>query len=591
MAGFEERRALVHDVFVALTALADEVGAPEVASRLAGSQRRLSDGRLVALVLGEFKRGKSTLLNALLGEPGLLPVDTYYATRLVTTVSWAQEEHVEFVPADGAPKRVLTRAEIADYATESVAERVGAGEVVVGLPNDWLRQGLTIVDTPGIGGVYQAHTAATLACLPTADVVIYVLDASQPLLDGELAFVDRAAKVVAPESFVFVVTKADTVSDPGPIVEDARTRLAAALGVKDVVVIPVSGTAWLRFLADDDQEDRDESNFDRLHQQLATTLAHSRVRLLLGDALAECAAVADELAMPDKTALATLDAKDSAQRMAIAEAAQTASARLDALSAADADWPAELRTDLRTRADGILAETEAELAVGAWRGEDLALLSGQLVERINTVAATVLDDWTTRLDLTTHASPGLPAVTDVQSSPTQMTGITQHGAGRVSQAMQSAVSTGERTAQLGARLGGMIGVGLGNPRGGAVLGGTIGALVGTVLAYRESINELRAQDAAAQQAAEDRLRAQQRGHLRTLADDLVTALGDAVEQTLRMSLAARREAMRAAARESAAAAEENDEKFQQRRNAIVERLAPLSRLRSRIDDLAEQLYT
>lgn len=595
MAGFEELRALVQDVFVALAAVADDMEAPEVEARLAESQRRLSDGGLVALVLGEFKRGKSTLLNALLREPDLLPVDTYFATRVVTTVSWAATEHIEFVPADDTPTRVITRAEIADFAAESSAKRAGAGDVVIGLHNDWLASGLTVVDTPGIGGVYQAHTAATLACLPTADVVVYVLDASQPLLDGELAFVDRAARAVAPESFVFVVTKADTVADPAPIVADARERLAAALGVADVPVIPVSGSAWLRYLADNDPEDREESNFDELYQRLETTLSRSRARLLLGDALAECSAVADELALPDTTALAALDSQDAQQRAAIAEAARTAAVRLDELGAADADWPARLRADLRSRADGVLSDTEAELAkssVDAWSAQDLALLSGQLVERVNGVAAATLDDWTTRLDLTAQPLPNLAAVTGVPATVVEQTsrsGLVPRGAERVSEAMQSAVDAGERTAQLGARLGGMIGVGLGNARGGAVLGGTVGALVGTVLAYRESIAELRSQDAEARRVAEDRFRSEQRGGLRLLVDGLVADLGDAVEETLRTALAARREAMRTAAKESAAVAEEQEEKRKERRTAIVERLTPLRRLRSRIDELTEQV--
>jgi predicted GTPase len=286
---------------VELAAAVHEARAVELSERLSAAQRRLVDGRLVVVVvvLGEFKRGKSTLLNALMAEPDLFPVDTYVATRMITTASWAATEKITVtVGDDQLGQREITRAEIAQYAAEAPAggQPAYAGDtktVRIEIPNERLANGLVLVDTPGIGGIYQAHTAVTLAFLPSANAVVYAVDASQPLLAGELAFVQQAAVAVDaqhnPDALLFVVTKVDTVADPGPIVEDTRKQLAAATGIPadQLTIIPVSSTAQLRYLAYADPEDREASNFDVLEATLWQALGRSQARLQLGAALAE----------------------------------------------------------------------------------------------------------------------------------------------------------------------------------------------------------------------------------------------------------------------------------------------------------------
>lgn len=88
MRTFESLRAEVLELFTRLSDIAAARGAEEAARRLAAGKQRLLDERLVVVVCGEFKRGKSTLLNALLGDRGLFPVDAFYATRVITTAAY-----------------------------------------------------------------------------------------------------------------------------------------------------------------------------------------------------------------------------------------------------------------------------------------------------------------------------------------------------------------------------------------------------------------------------------------------------------------------------------------------------------------------
>src|SRR5512135_3221725 len=120
MQTFDSLRSEVLAVFPELLGAARQRGASSSVARLTAARTRLLDGRLSVVVCGEFKRGKSQLLNALLEEPGLFPVDAYVATSLVTTVSYGSQETVVVSLDDGrggVERREISRGEIAEYAT------------------------------------------------------------------------------------------------------------------------------------------------------------------------------------------------------------------------------------------------------------------------------------------------------------------------------------------------------------------------------------------------------------------------------------------------------------------------------------------
>lgn len=634
MVTYDEHRRSVLDLFVELAAAAYDAGAVELNERLAAAQQRLIDDRLVAVVLGEFKRGKSTLLNALLAEPGLFPVDTYVATRLVTTASWAPEEKVTVVvDRDGeAPRQQqISRAEIAVYAAEAPAggQPASGGEartVHIEIPNERLASGLVLVDTPGIGGIYQAHTAVTLAFLPSADAVIYVVDSSQPLLAGELAFIRRAALAVDaernPDAMIFVVTKADTVADPTPIVDDTRKQLAVVTGrpPDQLVVIPVSSTARLRYLADGDQEDQEASNFDELEATLWRTLGRSRARLVIGGALAVCDAVLNSLMLPLTSGLAAVDADTEADRKRLADAAERTRAHLDRLAGDEAQWPDELRAAMRqiaaeltghayARLDelweqqrgheipGYEATPRAEELLGRFE-EDMSLLVGALGEQATTAASKVLREFGGRVEIHGLQSAEILPVPDIPTAPVLALppavpfDAADEGARRVASALRAAIATGEHSAELGARLGSLIGSGFrGVGRlGGTVLGGAAGALIGTVLAYRQAIEGLRTQDEDARRREVAHLlrslRDQQQQYLHATIEHIVDDLGRTIEAQLRDRIADHQAALTATEHEIAVSTAARDEEATRRRADIERRLGPLRALRHRISALA-----
>jgi GTPase SAR1 family protein len=237
--------------------LAERHDRPDLGSHLTQARRRLGEQVLGVAVVGEFKRGKSTLVNAVL-QTDVCPTDADVVTAVPTVIRYgteptatAQLEPAERSAADPAgtdgPGTVEEPVDV-DRLAELVSEAADPGwrrrlrSVEVRLPHRLLRTGLSLVDTPGVGGLESAHGIVTLGALRTTRGVIFVTDASQELTGPEVAFL-RQALERCPVA-VCVVTKTDLYPAWRRIVELDRQHLAEA-GI-DLPVVPVSSFLRLR---------------------------------------------------------------------------------------------------------------------------------------------------------------------------------------------------------------------------------------------------------------------------------------------------------------------------------------------------------
>src|SRR4249919_1544229 len=164
---------------------------PDLAERLSAARRRLADPGIHIVVAGEFKQGKSSLVNALVGA-AVCPVDDDVATAVPTYVRYGQEAAACLILDTDPPRREAIPIE---DVRRHVVEGAGAGPgglrvagVEIRLPRSMLAGGLVIVDTPGLGGLGSTHAAASLAAISMADAVLFVTDASQELTRTEVDF-------------------------------------------------------------------------------------------------------------------------------------------------------------------------------------------------------------------------------------------------------------------------------------------------------------------------------------------------------------------------------------------------------------------
>ncbi|WP_122263751.1 dynamin family protein [Ornithinimicrobium cerasi] len=192
----------------------------DLVMRLEAATGRWQSSDVRVLVVGEFKQGKSQLVNALVGAP-VCPVHDDIATSVPLTVSYAEQPTAAVLwAAPGAITEEEPRREVVDVAMlaarislpgqDRVIEDKDGSRLVAaeaGLPRQLLRDGLTLVDTPGLGGPGSAHSAATRAVLPSAHAVLVVTDASQELTGPEVEVIRQA--LAACPHVALVLTKTD----------------------------------------------------------------------------------------------------------------------------------------------------------------------------------------------------------------------------------------------------------------------------------------------------------------------------------------------------------------------------------------------
>jgi hypothetical protein len=199
------------ELFARLTAIATDLRAPEIAEHVQALAGRAADGRYYVACVGQFKRGKSTLLDALIGEP-LLPIGVVPVTAVPTVLRFGPVRQAR-VRTERDDWRWIPPGTLDEYVSEAHnpgnVKRVTAVEAFV--PAPLLATGMCLVDTPGLGSVIQENTEATREFLPHIDAALVVVGTDPPISGDELQLAHDIAKQT--DHVVFVVNKADRVTD------------------------------------------------------------------------------------------------------------------------------------------------------------------------------------------------------------------------------------------------------------------------------------------------------------------------------------------------------------------------------------------
>ncbi len=194
-----------------LASLGEELGAQYIADDGRGLAARVSEGRFYLACIGQFKRGKSTLINALVGER-ILPVGFVPVTAVPTVIRYGAHKKARIQFRDGAWQEI-DASDLEQYVSEEHnpenAKGVGGAEVFV--PSALLSTGMCLVDTPGLGSVFTGNTAATQAFIPHIDAALVVVGADPPLAGEELALVEAVGRQV--QNLILVLNKADRATE------------------------------------------------------------------------------------------------------------------------------------------------------------------------------------------------------------------------------------------------------------------------------------------------------------------------------------------------------------------------------------------
>lgn len=228
-------------------------------------------GMFRIVVMGEIKKGKSSFVNALLGKENLVPVCDDVATSTVFKICYGPEleYRVFFSKESGKPVQTIQPSEVADYGTENgnPENKKEVDFIQVSFPSPMLKDGLVVIDTPGLGGVIKNHKQITYEYVPKADAVFVVTEScGAPLGALEMALISDLKKVT--KHIYFVQTKSSMVSvDECVMRKDRNTRIlteSAGFAPNDIKYFIVDSAVKTLADEDNDRQKLEESGFDKV---------------------------------------------------------------------------------------------------------------------------------------------------------------------------------------------------------------------------------------------------------------------------------------------------------------------------------------
>jgi len=199
----------------------------EIAVKAEQLSRELERRTLRIVVVGEFNNGKSTLVNALIGEP-LLPTDVVPTTALLHWVVSDDNRSAEVLFENGRTQTIdLSAEELRRWSADEVAPDSGKIDDIAGielrLPFG-LEHGTVIIDTPGLNDLNETRPKITYEYIPQADAVIVVLNALHALRDTERKFLEESLLQYGLDRIVFALNFADLAEDEAEDAARAATR-------------------------------------------------------------------------------------------------------------------------------------------------------------------------------------------------------------------------------------------------------------------------------------------------------------------------------------------------------------------------------
>jgi|GEM_PF-168959 len=339
------RRQELHDVIDGVGAIAVQHERFDLAERMRMRNVRLAAQRIRVLVAGDFKQGKSSLVNALISNE-LCPVDPDFATAVPTVIRYGPTLTAQIYRQDDDDE-LVAEAVPGDQIRFYVNEQDGADpesfnirSCEITLPVEWLRDGIEIVDLPGSGGLDSPAGIRAVAEFRQADAVLFVSDASQELTAPELEFLTTATKHC--RNVTCVLTKIDSYID-WRVIRDVDTGHLQRAGL-DLAIVPVSAILFARSVRTADERFASESGINDLIRLLRDRVVDEVQARQTIDATGDAETALGQLRA---VLLAELEASDPARQGAVVAELQRSLTGLEDLRLDNASWHRFLRDSIQ----------------------------------------------------------------------------------------------------------------------------------------------------------------------------------------------------------------------------------------------------
>lgn len=207
-------------------------------SKISDLREKLENNNITVAVIGQFKRGKTTFVNKLMGKK-MLPAGIVPITAAVTRLTYG-EERVEVIYENGL-NELIQLDELSKYVSEQENKDNfrGVSEIAINTECDFLKKGIVLVDTPGVGSTHEKNSTAAYDFVTESDAVIFMLSVDSPVNKIETDFLETVKKYAG--KFFFAVNKIDVIDeeDLEEYVQYCNNLLSGIMG-EDVKLFPLS---------------------------------------------------------------------------------------------------------------------------------------------------------------------------------------------------------------------------------------------------------------------------------------------------------------------------------------------------------------
>ncbi len=251
-------------------------------SKLNDLREQLREERLHLAVLGQFKRGKSTLLNAILGE-ALLPSSVLPVTALPTWVRLGEkgvkitrEYNGEAVTEEQSTGDLTSFLNHFVNETQNPENALNVTEIQVFHPSEILKNGVVFIDTPGIGSTFRHNTVATMDFLSQCDAALFVTSADPPLTETEIEFL-KSVRDRVPRLF-FILNKIDYLDkdELDQAISFLKETVRTKAGINPDSMFPVSSKKGLTAKIYQDKDGWEKSGMADLEARIFSFLAREK---------------------------------------------------------------------------------------------------------------------------------------------------------------------------------------------------------------------------------------------------------------------------------------------------------------------------
>lgn len=239
----------------------------------------------VVVVLGEFKRGKSTFINALIGKD-LLPTDVLPETATINALIYNEKPELQIIMQDGSiEKGEVERSFLERFSAKKQTDECSKIKYIkIGYPFKLLDANVVIVDTPGVSDLNEQRCDVTYNFIPKANAVLFLLDANSPLKKSERDFIEDKLLAQGIDNIIFLVNKYDNVDEEEDedFWENLQVHMLKAFAdseykLKNLEMYPLSAKLALQGELEQRPEFVAASGIDKIKAALQSNITEGRV--------------------------------------------------------------------------------------------------------------------------------------------------------------------------------------------------------------------------------------------------------------------------------------------------------------------------